>query len=81
MLKLAVTVALAYAVLVVLAWAFQERLAFPAPRARVPDPRSAGLDRGERIELLLDDRTRLAGWFVPPVAPSAGGRAPGLVWF
>jgi len=81
MLKLAVTVALAYALLVVLAWAFQERLAFPAPRARVPDPRTAGLDRGERIELLLDDRTRLAGWLIPPAAPPADGRAPGLVWF
>jgi len=81
MLKLAVTVALAYALLVVLAWAFQERLAFPARRARVPDPRAAGLDRGERIELLLEDRTRLAGWFIPPAAPPTGGRGPGLVWF
>ena|SRR5689334_22102941 len=81
MLKLAVTVAVAYAVLVVLAWAFQERLAFPARRARVPDPRAAGLDRGERIELVLEGGTRLAGWFVPPAAPPAGGRGPGLVWF
>src|SRR5260370_28231581 len=81
LLKLAVTLALAYGLLVVLAWVFQERLAFPARRARVPDPRAAGLDRGERLELLLADRTRLTGWFVPPAAPPAGGRAPGLLWF
>src|SRR5258708_39856666 len=81
LLKLAVTLVLAYALLVVLAWAFQERLAFPARRARVPDPRAAGLDRGERLELMLEDRTRLIGWFVPPAAPPAGGRAPGLLWF
>src|SRR5260370_33241523 len=81
LLKLAVTLVLAYALLVVLAWAFQERLAFPARRARVPDPRAAGLDRGERLELMLEDRTRLIGGFVPPAAPPAGGRAPGLLWF
>ncbi len=81
MLKLAATLVVAYALLVLLAWAFQERLAFPAPRAAVPDPRTAGLERGERIELILEDRTRLAGWFVPPAAPPTGGRAPGLLWF
>src|SRR5258708_30157449 len=81
LLKLALTRALAYGWRVVLAWVFHERLAFPARRARVPDPRAVGLDRGERLELLLDDRTRLAGWFVPPAAPPAGGRAPGLLWF
>jgi uncharacterized protein len=78
-LKIAVTLAVAYVLLLVLAWAFQERLAFPAPRAPVPDPRSVGLDRGQRIELTLPDRTRVSGWVVPPA--TAGGRAPGLVWF
>lgn len=81
MLKIAITLGTAYVLLVFLAWAFQERLAFPAPRASVPDPRAVGLDRGQRIELTLDDRTRLAGWFVPPAAPPTGGRAPGLIWF
>ena len=81
MLQLAVTLALGYALLVVLAWVFQDRLAFPARRARVPDPRAAGFDRGERIELLLEDGTRLAGWFVPPAAAPARGPAPGLLWF
>jgi pimeloyl-ACP methyl ester carboxylesterase len=80
MVKLAITVAVAYALVVLVAWLIQERLAFPAPRAPVPDPRAAGVARGERIELLLDDHTRLAGWFVPPMAPPAGGRGPGLVW-
>ena len=79
LLKIAVTLAVAYLLVVLLAWALQERLAFPAPRGAVPDPRAAGLDRGERIELTLPDRTRLSGWVVPPAAP--GARGPGLVWF
>src|SRR5258708_33606464 len=76
LLKLAVTLVLAYALLVVLAWAFQERLAFPARRARGPDPRAVGLDRGERLELMLEDRPRLMGRLVPPAAPAAGRPGP-----
>src|SRR5258708_2601484 len=81
LLKLAVTLALAYGLLVVLAWVFRGGRAFPAGRAGRPDPGAAGLDRGERLELMLEARTRLTGWFVPPAAPPAGGRAPGLLWF
>ncbi len=80
-LRVAVALGVAYALVVLLAWVFQERLAFPAPRASVPDPRAVGLDRGQRIELTVDGHTRLAGWFVPPAAPPAGARAPGLLWF
>jgi uncharacterized protein len=80
LLRIVVALATAYVLLVFLAWAFQERLAFPAPRANVPDPRAVGLDRGQRIELTLGDRTRLAGWFVPAAALTEG-RAPGLLWF
>ena len=36
---------LGYAVLVFLAWAFQERIAFPAPRGAVPDPRQVEIGR------------------------------------
>ncbi|HEY6854289.1 MAG TPA: alpha/beta hydrolase, partial [Gemmatimonadales bacterium] len=78
--KVAVVLGLAYLLIVLLAWAFQERLAFPAPRAGVPDPGAAGLDRGERIALTLDDGTRLAGWCVPPAVRPPGGRALGLIW-
>lgn len=76
-----------YLLLVLLAWRFQERLAFPAPRARVPDPAHVGLSDGERITLQLQDGTRLAGWYLaPPTGGLADGRtggrkAPGLLWF
>ncbi len=54
----------AYAVIVLLLWASQERIAFPAPRAPLPDP-SRLLGYGERVELVMRDGTRLAGWFLP----------------
>jgi len=38
-LRVIVGLGLAYIVLLLLAWLFQERLAFPAPRARLPDPK------------------------------------------
>src|SRR3989475_12513081 len=75
---------LGYAVLVFLAWAFQERIAFPAPRGAVPDPRQVGAANGERIELMMRDGTRLAGGYLTPRGP-AGDRPgppwPALLWF
>jgi|SRR5437867_3159912 len=73
---------LAYALLVFLAWVFQERIAFPAPRASVPDPRQVGAANGERIELALRDGTKLAGWYLRPRS-SPGSRPPwpALLWF
>ena len=65
-----------YATIVLLLWAFQERIAFPAPRAPLPDPHEA-LGAGEQIELIMKDGTRLAGWYVPPTAPSSAA----LLWF
>ena len=65
------------AVLVVL-WALQERITFPAPRAALPDPTRV-IASGERIELVMQDGTRLAGWFLPP--NEGGHPAPGLLWF
>jgi fermentation-respiration switch protein FrsA (DUF1100 family) len=68
----------AYVVLVLLAWLFQERIAFPAPRAALPDPlRTVG--RGERIELVMKDGTRLAGWFLPAVHGTRPVAA--VLWF
>src|SRR5437867_2959645 len=66
---------LAYALLVFLAWVFQGRIAFPAPRASVPDPRQVGAANGERIELALRDGTKLAGWYLRPRS-SPGSRPP-----
>src|SRR2546429_2678545 len=73
---------LGYAVLVLLAWVFQERIAFPAPRAPVPDPRQVGAANGERIELVLRDGTKLAGWYLAPRSPTIGRPPwPALLWF
>src|SRR2546422_8463224 len=73
---------LGYAVLVLLAWVFQERIAFPAPRAPVPDPRQVGATNGERIELVLRDGTKLAGWYLAPRSPTIGRPPwPALLWF
>jgi pimeloyl-ACP methyl ester carboxylesterase len=69
---------------VALLWAFQERLAFPAPRAPLPDPKQV-LGRGERIELVMQNGTPLAGWYVPPAQPPHARRLsppfPALLWF
>ena len=83
-LRIALGLALGYTLLVVLAWLLQERLAFPAPRAPVPDPRRLGIPRGERIELALGDGQRLVGWYLGAPAGSAGSAetaGPGLLWF
>jgi len=70
----------AYLGIVVLAWVFQERLAFPAPRATVPDPGRAGFRNGERIALVMKDGTPLVGWFLPGSGGTGHGQ-PGLLWF
>lgn len=67
-----------YLALLALAWYFQERIAFPAPRAPVPDPRDLNLP-GERLSLSLPDGTPLVGWYLPPARGS--GRRPALLWF
>ena len=73
---------LGYALLVFLAWVFQERIAFPAPRASVPDPRQVGAANGERIELALRDGTKLAGWYLRPRSPTSSRPPwPALLWF
>lgn len=69
----------AYVVIVLLLWAFQERIAFPAPRSEaLPDPGRV-LGYGERIELVMQSGTRLAGWFLP--AGDGEGPSAALLWF
>ena len=71
-----------YGVLMGLMWLFQERLAFPAPRASLPDPIRTGLLDVEPVSFVMKDGTRLAGWYFPAVR--VGGRgdsAAGLLWF
>ena len=72
-LRIVVGLGLAYGVLVLLAWRFQEHLAFPAPRAVVPDPQSLGVTNGERVEIVTQDGTRLVGWYLAPTVGEVGG--------
>jgi fermentation-respiration switch protein FrsA (DUF1100 family) len=80
-LRVVLGLALAYVVLALLAWLFQDRLAFPAPRAAVPDPQGVGVPNGELIELTLENGTRLAGWYLRAVGVERGAASPGLLWF
>src|SRR3989440_5582250 len=84
-LRIALGLALAYVVLVILAWRFQERLAFPAPRAPLPDPQRVGVANGEQVELVSGDGTKLVGWYLRAVESTALHRpppsSPALLWF
>src|SRR2546428_2929463 len=86
-LRIIVGLGLAYLVLLLLAWLFQDRLAFPAPRARMPDPKRVGVENGERVDLVSGDGTKLVGWYLapkklkpPPTSPTSPA-SPGLLWF
>ena len=79
-LRIVFGLALAYLLLLGLVWQFQERIAFPAPRAPVPDPRDVGIPRGERIEVVTESGVRLAGWFLPP-SNRPPPSFPALLWF
>src|SRR6266566_4174698 len=65
-LRILISLGLAYLVLLLLAWRFQDRLAFPAPRASLPDPKRVGVENGEKVELVSGDGTKLVGWFLKP---------------
>ena len=80
-LRVALGLALAYVVLALLAWLFQDRLAFPAPRDAVPDPERLGIPNGERIELTLGNGTSLAGWYLRAIGVERDAVSPGLLWF
>ncbi len=69
----------AYLAILLVLWALQERITFPAPRAALPDPQRV-VAGGERIELVMRDGTRLVGWYLPP-KEAGRGPAPGLLWF
>lgn len=93
-LRIALGLGLSYVALALLAWKFQERLAFPAPRAPVPDPQRVGVTNGERVELVSGDGTKLVGWYLAPRVgevdsvrsnlpkpPQPPPTSPGLLWF
>src|SRR5438094_10108820 len=84
-LRIFVGLVLAYVALVILAWRFQERLAFPAPRAPLPDPQGVGVANGEKVEVTMEDGTRLVGWYLASTIlhqpPQPSQPAAGLLWF
>src|SRR5438034_9402812 len=65
-LRILIGLGLAYLVLLLLAWLFQDRLAFPAPRGSLPDPKRVGVENGEKVELVTEGGTRLVGWYLKP---------------
>ena len=81
-LRVVAGLVIAYAALAALAWLFQDRLAFPAPRAPLPDVSRIGADRVEPLRLTMKDGTPLAGWLLRSNATRghAGSRS-GLLWF
>lgn len=81
-IRILIGLAIAYAVLVTLAWRYQEKLAFPGPRVRLIDPQAAGIPDGRRVSVTASDGVKLRGWYLPP-SPNPGPRtpAPGLLWF
>src|SRR5437762_3894415 len=73
-LRILISLGLACLVLPLLAWRFQDRLAFPAPRASLPDPKRVGVENGEKVELVSGDGTKLVGWYLKAVE-GGGGRS------
>ncbi len=80
-LRILAGLAIAYLVVLVLAWRFQNRLALPGSRARLIAPAQAGMPDGEIVNVITTDSVRLRGWYLPASPAPAGGRAAALIWF
>src|SRR2546427_13117379 len=65
-LRIIVGLGLAYTLLLLLAWRFQDRLAFPAPRASLPHPERVGVENREGVELVSGDGAELGGGYPAP---------------
>jgi len=79
---LAAVAVLIYIATAVLAWRYQDRMAFPAPRSPLPNPETLGIPNGKRIAIVTSDGVALQGWYLPPdPTPEPGSKAPGLIWF
>lgn len=81
-IKILAGLLVSYGVLLLLAWKFQEKLAFPGHRVRLVDPERVGIPDGEIVTLVTSDGLALKGWYLPPAPlPAPGAKAPGLIWF
>ena len=80
LLRILIGLIVAYAVLVILAWLFQDRMAFPAPSGALPDHIELQRLGAQRIDLVMKNGTQLAGLYLPPRPPLAS-RGAGLLWF
>jgi pimeloyl-ACP methyl ester carboxylesterase len=82
MVRLVVATVLLYVVVLVLAWRFQERLAFPAPSGDLPSPADFGMDDGLIVAVQTSDGIMLRGWYLPATPTGEPRqRTPGLIWF
>jgi pimeloyl-ACP methyl ester carboxylesterase len=82
LIGLAIMAVLGYLVVAGMAWRYQDRMVFPAPRGPLPHPTSLGISDGERVTVRTSDGVALQGWYLPPnPAPVQGTAAPGLIWF
>src|SRR2546426_11988489 len=75
-LRVLIGLGLAYLVLLLLAWRFQDRLAFPAPRAGLPHPKRGGGGNGGRGGLGAGGGTKLVGWDLAPKKPETSPTSP-----
>lgn len=81
-LRIVVLLSAAYLAIMLLAWRFQEKLAFPAPKSPLPDPAEFGIRSAQRVSVTTTDGVQLSGWYFAPDPPVGSGTlAPGLIWF
>jgi dipeptidyl aminopeptidase/acylaminoacyl peptidase len=78
-IRIAVGAAVAYGLVVVVTWRFQERIALPGSTGRLTSPAEAGFRNGRTVEITTPDGVRLRGWYLSP--PPSPTRWPGLLWF
>jgi len=71
-----------YGLAMLVAWRFQDRLAFPGPSGPLPSPAEFGMLDGQIVTVVTSDSVTLKGWYLPPgSAPQNDRAAPGLIWF
>ena len=80
-LRILAILSLLYLTVCVLAWRYQDRLAFPSPRGLLPVPADVRIKAARRITVRTSDGVDISGWYFLPTATNATGKFPGVVWF